>query len=62
MYNLYRLKWLIDMVNHGGRNYDILKMSSRVYAICDMKDNQRLVKTWSLAFLIWFCEWLLFID
>lgn len=61
MYTLYRLKGLTDMLGKDGYNYDILKMSSKVYCICDMNDNQRIIKSWSLAFLIWFCEWLLFI-
>lgn len=62
MYNLYKLKWLIDMLNANGRNYDILQLSRWVYCICDMNDNQRELKVGSLAFLIWFCEWLLFVE
>ena len=62
MYNLYKLKWLIDMLNANGRNYDILQLSRGVYCICDMSDNQRMLKSGNLAFLIWFCEWLLYVE
>lgn len=61
MNKLYKLKWLIDMVNMQDRKWDILRYGSWVYVICDMNDNQRYIKRWNLDFLIWFCEWILFI-
>lgn len=60
MYSLYDLKHLIDLLNNNGRNWDILKMWNWTYCICDMNDNPKMIKFGTRAYLIWFCEWLLF--
>lgn len=60
MYSIYKLKWLVDMLNEGDWNLDILKHSSQIYCLCDMDDNQKEIATGNLAYLTWFCMWLLY--
>ena len=62
---VYQLHWLLDMINDKykklGYNYHLVFMWWSKYEIVDLNDYQRIVKRWTLDFLIWFCEWFLFV-
>jgi hypothetical protein len=59
----YQLNWLLDMINEKNKelNYHIVYMWWHKYEIVDLKDYWRTIKRWTLDFLIWFCEWFLYI-
>jgi len=59
----YQLNWLLDMINEKNKNlnYQLLYLRWYKYEIINMNDNWKVVKRWTLDFLIWFCEWFLYV-
>ena len=60
---VHQLHWLLDMINeqYEELNYHLVYMWWHKYEIVDLNNYQRIIKRWTLDFLIWFCEWFLFI-
>jgi len=61
----YQLNWLLDIINDKykklGYNYHLVHMWGYKYEIVDLNDYERIIKIGTLDFLIWFCEWFLFV-
>lgn len=60
---VHQLHWLLDMINeqYEELNYHLVYMWWHKYEIVDLNNYQRIIKRWTLDFLMWFCEWFLFI-
>ena len=60
---IHQLHWLLDMINeqYEELNYHLVFMWWKKYEIVDLNNYQRIIKRWTLDFLIWFCEWFLYI-
>lgn len=60
---VHQLHWLLDMINeqYEELNYHLVFMWWKKYEIVDLNNYQRIIKRWTLDFLLWFCEWFLFI-
>ena len=60
---VHQLHWLLDMINeqYEELNYHLVFMWWKTYEIVDLNDYQRIIKRWTLEFLLWFCEWFLYI-
>lgn len=60
---VHQLHWLLDTINgqYDELNYHLVFMWWKTYEIVDLNDYQRIIKRWTLDFLIWFCEWFLYI-
>ena len=61
----YQLTWLLEMINHKyeklNYNFHLVYMWGYKYEIVDLNDYWRIIKIWTLDFLIWFCEWFLYV-
>jgi len=61
----YQLNWLLDIINDKykklGYKYHLVYMWGYKYEIVDLNDYGRIIKIGTLDFLIWFCEWFLFV-
>lgn len=59
----YQLNWLLDILNENYKKYNfhLVYMWGHTYEIVDLKDYWKTIKIWTLNFLIWFCEWFLYI-
>jgi len=60
---VHQLHWLLDMINEQYEefNYHLVYMWWHKYEIVDLNNYQSVIKRWTLDFLMWFCEWFLFI-
>ncbi len=60
---VHQLHWLLDIINrqYDELNYHLVFMWWKTYEIVDLNDYQRIIKRWTLDFLLWFCEWFLYI-
>lgn len=61
----YQLLWLLEIINDKYRklnyNFHLVHMWGYKYEIVDLNDYWRMIKIGTIEFLLWFCEWFLYV-
>lgn len=61
----YQLNWLLDIINDKfnklNYNFHLVYIWWYKYEIVDLNNYWKIISRWTLDYLIWFCEWFLFL-
>ena len=57
-----KIEWLLEMMSEQvWRKYHLVHYWWAIYGIIDLNNYWRIVAKGNLSYLLWFCEWFLYI-